>query len=200
MKKKTKIILFSCLSVLLLFAILITVLGVSIWSYASVDETRPADVAIVLGAGVHGNDVSPVFRERINHGIWLYEQGYVDYVLLTGGVGDGNTRSDASVAKDYALSQGLPAEAILMEETSTITEENLENARKIMEKKGLSTALLVSDPLHMKRAMLMSEDYGITAYASPTRTTMYQSMGTKLPFLAREIFFYIGYCIVRPFR
>ena len=200
MKKKTKIILFSCLSVLLLFAILVTVCGVSIWRYASVDETRPADVAIVLGAGVHGNDVSPVFRERINHGIWLYKNGYVDYVLFTGGVGDGNTRSDALVAKDYALSQGLPAEAILMEETSTITEENLENARKIMEEKGLSTALLVSDPLHMKRAMLMAEDYGVTAYSSPTRTTMYQSMSTKLPFLAREIFFYIGYCIVRPFR
>ena len=46
----------------------------------------------------------------------------------------------------------------------------------------------------------MAKDYGVTAYSSPTRTTMYQSMSTKLPFLAREIFFYIGYCIVRPFR
>ena len=200
MKKKTKIILFSCLGVFLLFAILVTVCGVSIWSYASVDETRHADVAIVLGADAHGDEVSPVFRERINHGIWLYENGYVDYLLFTGGVGDGNTRSDAAVAAGYAVEQGLPADAILLEETSTITEENLENARKIMEEKGLSTALLVSDPLHMKRAMLMAEDYGVTAYSSPTRTTMYQSMGTKLPFLAREIFFYIGYCIVRPFR
>lgn len=200
MKKKTRILLFSLLGFLLLFTILLSVLAASIWQYAEVDETRQADVAIILGAGIHGDEVSPVFRERINHGIWLYENGYVDYVLFTGGVGNGNTRSDASVAKYYALSQGLPAEVILMEETSTITEENLENARKVMEEKGLSTALLVSDPLHMKRAMLVAEDYGVTAYASPTPTTMYRSTGTKLPFLAREVFFYIGYCMVRPFR
>lgn len=200
MKKKTKIILASCLGFLLLLALLLSVPAVSIWRYAQVDETRRADVAIVLGAGIQGDTVSPVFRERINHGIWLYENGYVDYLLLTGGVGDGNNRSDASVARDYAISQGMSPAIILIEETSTITEENLENARKIMEANGLSTALLVSDPLHMKRAMLVAEDYGVTAYSSPTPTTMYQSMGTKLPFLAREVFFYIGYCIVRPFR
>ena len=200
MKKKTKILLFSLLGFLLLFVILLAALAVSIWQYAEVDETRQADVAIVLGAGTAGNTVSPVFRERLLHGIWLYENGYVDYLLLTGGVGDGSTRSDAAVAREFVLSQGLPPEVILIEEASTITEENLDNARKVMEENGLSTALLVSDPLHMKRAMLVAEDYGVTAYSSPTPTTMYRSTGTKLPFLAREVFFYIGYCIVRPFR
>ena len=200
MKKKTKILLFSLLGFLLLFVILLAALAVSIWQYAEVDETRQADVAIVLGAGTAGNTVSPVFRERLLHGIWLYENGYVDYLLLTGGVGDGSTRSDAAVAREFVLSQGIPPEVILIEEASTITEENLDNARKVMEENGLSTALLVSDPLHMKRAMLVAEDYGVTAYSSPTPTTMYRSTGTKLPFLAREVFFYIGYCIVRPFR
>jgi vancomycin permeability regulator SanA len=41
----------------------------SISSYGDVDETRKADAAIVLGAGVWGNKPSPVFKERINHGI-----------------------------------------------------------------------------------------------------------------------------------
>ena len=200
MKKKTKIVLFSFLGILLLFVILLSVLAASIWRYARVDETRRADVAIVLGAGTEGGTVSPVFRERILHGIWLYENGYVDYLLLTGGVGDGSTRSDAAVAREFAIDEGVPPEVILIEETSTITEENLDNARMVMEANGLSTALLVSDPLHMKRAMLVAEDYGVTAYSSPTPTTMYRSTSTKLPFLAREVFFYVGYCIVRPFR
>ena len=200
MKKKTKILLFSLLGFLLLFVILLSVLAASIWRYAEVDETRRADVAIVLGAGTEGGTVSPVFRERILHGIWLYENGYVDYLLLTGGVGDGSTRSDAAVAREFAIDEGVPPEVILIEETSTITEENLDNARMVMEANGLSTALLVSDPLHMKRAMLVAEDYGVTAYSSPTPTTMYRSTSTKLPFLAREVFFYVGYCIVRPFR
>ncbi len=199
MKRKT-VMLFSLLAFLLAFVILLTVPAASIWLYAETDETQKADVAIILGAGTDGDTVSPVFAERIHHGIWLYENGYVDYVLFTGGVGGDNTRSDAWVAKAYAISKGLPKTAILIEETSTITEENLENARLIMEAEGLSSALLVSDPLHMKRAMLVAKDYGVTAYSSPTPTTMYRSLGTKLLFLTREVFFYIGYCIVRPFR
>ena len=89
---------------------------------------------------------------------------------------------------------------LLIEEKSTITEENLEFAKEIMDANGFKTAIIVSDPLHMKRAMLMAKDYGITAYSSPTPTTMYKSLRSKLPFLLREEFFYIGYCIVRFFR
>jgi len=48
--------------------------------------------------------------------------------------------------------------------------------------------------------MLMADDYGITAYSSPTPTTMYRSAKTQIPFLARELFFYVGYSIVRVFR
>ncbi len=69
-----------------------------------------------------------------------------------------------------------------------------------MEEHALDTAIIVSDPLHMKRAMLMAEDYGICAYSSPTPTTMYRSAKTQIPFLAREVFFYIGYSIVRLFQ
>jgi len=141
-----------------------------------------------------------VYRERINHGIWLYENGYVDYLILTGGVGEGNEKSDAYVAKQYAIEKGVPEQAILIEEQSTITEENLEYAKTIMDAHAMGTAIIISDPLHMKRAMLMANDYGITAYSSPTPTSMYRSAKTQLPFLGREVFFYIGYSVVRLFR
>jgi uncharacterized SAM-binding protein YcdF (DUF218 family) len=52
----------------------------------------------------------------------------------------------------------------------------------------------------MKRAMRMAEDYGLTSFSSPTPTTMYRSLKTKVPFLFRETFFYVGYSIVRLFR
>jgi len=64
----------------------------------------------------------------------------------------------------------------------------------------MDTAIIVSDPLHMKRAILMAKDYGIEACSSPTPTTMYKSAKTQIPFLAREVFFYIGYPIVRVCR
>ena len=172
----------------------------SIVRYAQVDETRDADAIIVLGAAAAENGVSPVFRERLNHGIALYRAGRAGMLLLTGGVGRGNIRSDAAIARDYCIAQGVPAADILIEETSTITEENLENARALMDAHGLTTALLVSDPLHMRRAMLMAADYGIAASSSPTPTSMYRSWRTRLPFLLREEFFYVGYRLHRLLR
>lgn len=144
------------LGIFLLLAIYLAVTAVSIWQYASVDEKQPADTAIILGAGTADGEISPVFRERIHHGIWLYQNGYVDTLIFTGGVGEGNARSDAWVAGQYAIERGVPEENILLEEKSTITQENIANAKKIMDEKGYRTAIIVSDPLHMKRAMLMA--------------------------------------------
>ena len=172
---------------------------VSIAGYAEADEARPADCIIVLGAGTDGKTPNPVFRERLNHAVTLYENGYADTILLTGGYSPGNEHSDAWIAGQYLLSMGIPKGAILLEENSTITQENLQFSKEIMESKNLSTAILVSDPLHMKRSMLMAKDYEIKAFSSPTPTTRYRTWRTRLPFLARETFFYVGYQVYRLF-
>ena len=200
MKSKKCKILLALGAVIFLSVVIALSIAVNIWNYGKTDEKAPSDVAIVLGAAVWDGEVSPVYRERINHAISLYEDGFVDYIILTGGFGEGSYKSDSQVAKEYALSQGIPEERLLIEEKSTITEENLEFSKEVMEENDLETAIIVSDPLHMKRAMLMAEDYGINAVSSPTTTSMYKSLKTKIPFLLREEFFYIGYCIVRNFR
>ena len=196
--KKLAILISLLIVFLTILCAIIT--AVNIVQYGKLDERAHSDAAIVLGAATTDGAVSPVYRERINHGIWLYENGYVDYLILTGGIGKGNEISDAGVAKQYAIDMGVPDQAILIEEKSTITEENLKYAKTIMDDHSLDTAIIVSDPLHMKRAMLMASDYGIDACSSPTPTTMYRSAKTQIPFLAREVFFYIGYSIVRAFR
>ena len=197
-KKKLLLSVSLFFVLLLLFYLIFT--AISIISYGKTDEKAHSDVAVILGAGTSNGEVSPVYRERINHGIWLYENDYVDYLILTGGIGEGNNASDAYIAKQYALSKSVPEQVIFIEEKSTITEENLENAKAIMDENSFDTAIIVSDPLHMKRAMLMAGDYGIDACSSPTPTTMYRSFKTKILFLVREEFFYIGYTIVRIFR
>lgn len=197
---RKKIVLISVISAVALLLLYLVCTAISIWSYGSVDEKRTADCAIILGAGTSDGEVSPVYRERINHGIWLYENGYVEYIIVTGGTGNGESISDAKAARNYLISAGIPTEAVIIEAKSTITEENIENAKVVMDAYSLEDAIIVSDPLHMKRAMLMCEDYGIHAYSSPTPTSMYRSLKTKLPFLLREEFFYIGYRIARIFR
>ena len=188
--------------IVLLIAVLayLTITTISIASFSKKDETRKADTAIVLGASVYDNSPSPVFSERINHAVDLYNDGYVDAIIMTGGVGKGNIRSEADIAREYAEQKGVPAEVILKEEASSIPKENLENAKKVMNEYGMDTALIVSDPLHMRRAMLYAKDLGMTAYSSPTPTTLYRSWKTKLPFLIREETFYSGYRLTRLFR
>lgn len=190
------------LSLILLLAILtyIAITTISIVSYSEKDETREADTAIVLGASVYNNDPSPVFCERINHAIDLYNEGYVKAIIMTGGTGEGNIRSESDIAREYAEKQGIPSESIFREEESTITAENIENAKQLMEQHDMRTALIVSDPLHMKRAMLYVHDLDMDAYSSPTPTSLYRSWKTKLPFLAREEFYYIGYRLMRLLR
>ncbi|MGN0247916.1 MAG: YdcF family protein [Lachnospiraceae bacterium] len=150
-------------------------------------------MAIVLGAATSGSEVSEVYKQRLNHAMELYQNDYVKYIIVTGGKGKGNHFSDAAIAREYLVSMGLPDEVILEEGTSTITQENLENAKIIMEENGYETAAIVSDPLHMKRAMLLAKDSGIVAISSPTKSSAYKTLKTKIPFVAREAFFYIGY-------
>ena len=68
-----------------------------------------------------------------------------------------------------------------------------------MEENKWETSIIVSDPLHMKRSMLIANDYDINAVSSPTPSSKYQSWKTKVPFLLREGFFYVGYKIWRIF-
>lgn len=196
-KSKHKIVKRSIIVISILIVSYLVITTANICIYATKDEVREADVAIVLGASVMSKGVSPVFRERLNHSITLYKKGYIDAIIVTGGIGEGNIRSDASIAKDYLVSQSIPEEKIFLEEQSTITQENLKYSKDIMNENGFETAIIVSDPLHMKRAILMAKDYDIQAYSSPTPTTMYRSIKTQIPFLAREEFFYVGYRIYR---
>lgn len=172
----------------------------SIWSFGQNVQLVKTDVAVVLGAAVWEDEPSPVFRERINHSIWLYENGYVNNIIFTGGKGEDAAYAESEVAKNYAIKNNIPEEDIFIETKSNITEENLQYAFDIGREENFEMYTIVSDPLHMKRAMLMARDTGMEAYSSPTQTSSYQTLKSKIPFLFRELFFYVGYIVFTPFR
>lgn len=182
-----------------IFLFLYIVNAISIICYSKIDDKKKADVIIVLGASTYNDKVSPVFQERLNHGIWLYQHGYAQKIILTGGYGKGNQHSDSFVAREYVINKGIRQTDILIEEKSTITQDNLKYAKEIMDNFAYRSAIIVSDPLHMKRAILMAEDYQINAYSSPTPTTRYKSLNSQAEFLKREVLLYIGYQIYRIF-
>jgi uncharacterized SAM-binding protein YcdF (DUF218 family) len=175
-------------------------LALDIWTYASRNDGSSADVAIVLGAAVWTDRPSPVFEERIKHAIHLYHAGTVKHLVFTGGVGQPGEPAESIIARDYAIARGVPAEDISYETVSSITWENLGEAQKILAAGAPKRVLVVSDPLHMRRAMLVAHDLGINAYPSPTPTTRYTGLRSRIDFLRRETYYYALYLCQRPFN
>ncbi|HLK61603.1 MAG TPA: YdcF family protein [Chthonomonadaceae bacterium] len=165
----------------------------TICAYSSTTTNASADAALVLGAAVRSGEPSPIFRERINHAIELYRSGRVQKILFTGGSNGDLTESVA--AKNYALKKGIPASVILTEDQSHTTIQNLRYAQRVAQQSGLRSFLLVSDPLHMKRAMVMAQDLGLDVKPSPTPTTLVKTPILWLRFLGHETWSYTLYRI-----
>jgi len=170
-----------------------------IYSFGNTTSNARADAAVVLGAAVWTDQVSPVFKERINHAINLYRVGQVHKLIFTGGQGNPGEPTESAAARDYALQSGVPASDILIEEKSHTTYENIIYAKELADAHGIHNVLIVSDPLHMKRAMTMAEDAGLVAEASPTPSTRYQGLSSQMSLLAHETYYYTGYLLRRPF-
>lgn len=176
------------------------ILGVVAWqvvAFADMSLDSSADVAIVLGAAAWGNKPSPVYKERINEAISLYRRGRVRWIIFTGGTSKEGFPSEAEVGQNFAISNGIPPWVILVDVDSRSTMQNLRGAKELMSRSGLHTALLVSDPMHMKRAMAMAGDLGLHAMQAPTSSSRIQSLLTRAQFLSRETWLNIEYMILR---
>ena len=173
---------------------------IQIYTFSKKNYDTKSDVAIVLGVGTKDGELSAVFKERMNHSINLLNQGKVNFILITGGYGKNETISDSKAGKLYAMKKRIPQNKILLEQASKITFYNIHNAKKIMTENSLNTALVVSDPYHMKRSIEMCKKVGITALPSPTPSTMYRTTKVKRRFLVNQTWNYCLYVLFGQFR
>lgn len=167
----------------------------SIWFF-NPDPGKTADAAMVLGASTWNGKPSPVYRERIQHGINLYHQDRVGTLLFSGGTGIGEPRSLAEAGRDMAMAQGVPAKDILLEPWSRNTRQNLHWSRQVLETNQVETVLIVSDPLHLKRALAIAGHAGLDASPSATPTSMFRSRGARWKQLKGESKWLIGYRLI----
>ena len=119
------------------------------------------DVIVVLGTPVDADgEPSLAMRQRMDRGIELFRQGKADHLLLTGGLG---TPTEAAAMRDLALDAGILEEHIILEPTATSTFENAVRSSRLMSEFGYSSALIVSDKLHLPRAVLVFRCLGVRA-------------------------------------
>jgi|DewCreStandDraft_2_1066082.scaffolds.fasta_scaffold00187_56 uncharacterized SAM-binding protein YcdF (DUF218 family) len=144
----------------------------AVYLYGRRSELRPADVVVVFGAAQYNGRPSPVFRARLDHAAVLYRRSYAPVVLVTGGFGRGDTISEADAGARYLTRRGVPSQAILRDPVSRHSAASVRAVRRIMQRHGLRSALLVSDPFHMLRLRLLAWQVGVRAYSAPTPSSV----------------------------
>jgi uncharacterized SAM-binding protein YcdF (DUF218 family) len=135
------------------------------------DEAQKADAIVVLGAAQYVGRPSPVLRARVDHAVSLWKRGLAPTLIFTGGIGVGDTTSEAAVARKYAISRGVPDRAIVLEINGRTTSESMRAVARIMDDREQKSLILVSDPFHMLRLSILARRHGLQPYTSPTRTS-----------------------------
>jgi uncharacterized SAM-binding protein YcdF (DUF218 family) len=134
---------------------------------STVDEARPADVIVVLGAAEYRGRPSPVLEARLNHALFLYLQRMAPRILTTGGRGGDPVFTEAEVGRAYLSKRGVPSEAILVESEGESTVHSIAAAAEIMRRLNLTSCIVVSDGYHIYRVKKMLESGGMSVYGSP---------------------------------
>jgi uncharacterized SAM-binding protein YcdF (DUF218 family) len=114
---------------------------------------QPSDLAVVFGYHEHEGAA-----RRARQGVRLYQAGLVPRLLFTGGAPhQPHEISEAARMANLALAEGVPPEAVLREEASRNTFENVVRSLDLLEQCGLLAGLhrmiLVSCPWHMGRVL-----------------------------------------------
>jgi uncharacterized SAM-binding protein YcdF (DUF218 family) len=156
---------------------LASLVAVMLWERR--DEARAADAIVVLGAAQYDGRPSPVLRARLDHGLSLWEEHLAPRLILTGGMGDGDTTSEAAVGRRYAMKHGVPDSAILIETRGRTTAESLQRVAMMLDSLPRREVILVSDPFHMLRLSILARRFGLVPRTSPTRTSPISASETE---------------------
>jgi uncharacterized SAM-binding protein YcdF (DUF218 family) len=131
------------------------------------DRAAPADAIVVMGAAQYDGRPSPVFRARLEHAAALFRRGLAPEVIVTGGVGIGDTVSEAVVGRRFLLAAGLPAAAVAAESAGHTSAPSVAAAAARVRRRGGGSVIFVSDGFHMLRLGFLARRFGLRGLGSP---------------------------------
>jgi len=130
-------------------------------------EDADVDALIVLGAGLRNSAPSMILRTRLNAAIRYLESRGDTPIVVSGGLGQGETITEAEAMFRYLSARGVDESLIWKEEESTSTRENLAFSLAVMEENGLdienAKVAIVSNEFHLYRAKLIAGKAGVEA-------------------------------------
>jgi uncharacterized SAM-binding protein YcdF (DUF218 family) len=138
---------------------------------SAIDDARPADAILILGAAEYRGHPSPVLKARLDHALDLYNRKMAPILITTGGAGGDPDYTEGGVGRSYLIAHNVPSEAILVEPEGETTAHSIAAAGEIMRRMGMKSCILVSDGYHIYRARKMLEFRGMQVYGSPRQST-----------------------------
>ena len=157
-------------------------------------ESPRGDVLIVLGGDRVDDMMGYSSYWRSVYAVWAYREGGFRRVLVSGGPGGAAV---AGAMRDFLVSSGVPAEAILIETESSSTRENALRTAELLRGESGQCVLLTSD-FHMYRAYRCFRRVGLEVTAVPIpdalkRSTRWYSRWTAFVDLSVETVKVIDY-------
>jgi uncharacterized SAM-binding protein YcdF (DUF218 family) len=171
-RRRWRTVLWVVLVVVVLAGGYYAVTLIQVYSAGRGDQARPVDAVVVLGAAQYDGRPSPQLAARLDHAVDLYQRGIAPLVVVTGGKQPDDRFTEAEASARYLSERGVPPDAIVMEGSGRSTYESLAGAAELLAARGVDRVVVVTDPYHALRARLIAEDVGLTAYASPTPTSV----------------------------
>ena len=143
--------------------------------YGRITRPRHADAVVVLGAGLNGTEPTPLLAARVDRGIRLWrdltDRGEDVRLVLSGGQGADEVVPEAEAMARYATRAGIPESAMVLEDRSTTTDENLRFSRDLLGRDA--RMIVVTSNYHALRAASLTERLGIRAQVVGARTASY---------------------------
>lgn len=122
-------------------------------------EVPQSRAAVVFGAGLlHDGTPSPVLKDRVATAVGLYQAGKVEKILMSGDNRFVDYNEPAAM-KEYAISMGVPEDAIVLDYAGRRTYDTCYRAKEIF---GLQEAILVTQRYHLPRALFTCQGMGIS--------------------------------------
>lgn len=141
----------------IVFAIVVIVVGLSIYlspndlakcqAQPNTDKQCQAADAVVA---ISGGDT----QARTEEAVTLYKNGWAPLLIFSGAAQDKTGPSNAEAMRQYAVTHGVPASDIVIEEYGETTKQNAENTQSIFEQRGITSVILVTSGYHQRRAGL----------------------------------------------
>lgn len=141
------------------------------------------ETAIVLGAGVRGNEPTAILRDRIQGSINLYKARKVKRIIMSG-ANEEPHNAQVRVMTTYAVEAGVPREAIIADPNGQRTKLTMREASQTFH---VNKAIIVTQKYHLYRALYLADAYGIESigYATDYSTYKYQILQNGREILAR---------------